>query len=108
MLTRKEFRALPDEDRVEHPEGQPVSSSTYTNWRCRCEGCREAWAAYVVERKRMRGNEMATGVEATLKSGHPKGRPFNENTYTNWGCRCKLCTADHAEQARRRRERRSA
>lgn len=26
----------------DHPEGQPFSASTYTNWICRCPQCRAA------------------------------------------------------------------
>lgn len=31
--------------------------SAYSNWNCRCEVCRAAWAAYLRERKRVRSEQ---------------------------------------------------
>ena len=108
-MDRTEFREQSLDARRIHPEGQPMNTSTYTNWRCRCEGCRDAWAEYTRDRKAEREQEQRdVGVNPRLGE-HPPGRAFNENTYTNYGCRCEACTADHTKQsARRRRQRERA
>ena len=102
-MKRADWKAQPVEARRTHPEELPVNESTYTNWGCRCAGCRRAWAEYTERRKREREGELLAGIRAATPAGHPLGKPYNESTYTNWGCRCEKCTADHTEKARMRR-----
>jgi hypothetical protein len=35
------------------PEGAHGKPSTYRNWSCRCDACRQAWSQYLAERRRV-------------------------------------------------------
>jgi hypothetical protein len=70
------------------------SASTYTNHHCRCDECKAAWNAYVSKRRMQR-------VLLVAESGLPEGVEHGEHAYNNWGCCCNVCTAAHAEAARR-------
>jgi hypothetical protein len=53
----------------------------YSNLKCRCQPCREAWASYCQRRKAAR---------PPLPPDDPRhGLP---TSYANWKCRCPKCT----------------
>lgn len=60
-----------------------ATASTYSNWGCRCDLCRAAWAAYVAKRKAVRVAEFAAGQISV-----PHGLA---STYGNYNCRCEPC-----------------
>jgi hypothetical protein len=67
----------------------------YSNLRCRCQHCREAWArTYQKRRQRKRNEPTPVGAHGTVSG------------YSYWGCRCAKCTAVHAEQHSQLRHRR--
>lgn len=76
------------------------SASTYTNWRCRCDACREAWR---IEFARMRRNRTRW-----LRDDPTLAQHGTESTYTNWGCRCAACTEGHRTYQRRAYQKRRA
>ena len=61
------------------------SVNGYSNLACRCQPCKNAWAAAVRKRK----------AERTLR-GPSDDIHGKTTTYTNWGCRCRPCTDAHA------------
>lgn len=65
----------------------------YTNHRCKCRPCRDAFAA---DQQRMRANRAARLAEDPTLAPHGKA-----NTYTNWRCRCDDCRRARAEQRAR-------
>lgn len=77
-------------DRAGH--GKP---STYTNYGCRCEECRDAKRAYAAARQ---GDPR---VLAAAKHG-------TRSTYTALGCRCAPCSAANSTYARAWYRRRAA
>jgi cation diffusion facilitator CzcD-associated flavoprotein CzcO len=96
-------------------DGDPRHGSVngYTNLRCSatpdgprkpCEACRKAWAD---EFKRKREERRLRLLKDPSLAEH--GKP---STYTNWGCRCTLCTAAHTQMTtnyrRKRAERKKA
>lgn len=69
----------------------------YTNYMCRCEPCTRANRAkqYEERERRLARREVIAGrVTAVDASVH------NRNTYSNWGCRCVVCTDDWAQKKR--------
>lgn len=72
------------------PHGSPF---TYTNYRCRCEACREAHRLYTAQARLLRAER---GVPDPAMHG-------KASTYTNWSCRCDACKAAWAESGRRYR-----
>lgn len=82
-----------------HPgDGDPRhgTANAYNNLKCRCAGCRAAWAA--------RCNE-ARAARVPPPDGDP--RHGLAQTYGNNNCRCRPCTNAHAAQRRRNAQRRS-
>jgi hypothetical protein len=67
----------------EHASHLPVGYSAYANSKCRCDGCRAAWAAYCLDLKKGRSERPDL---------HPVPHGTN-NGYRNYGCRCDECTA---------------
>lgn len=65
------------------------SYSTYQNWRCRCDACREANRLYHIRARERR--------KAKPRSEVPHGTPGG---YTNWGCRCAFCRLANNEAKR--------
>ncbi len=57
--------------------------SGYTNTRCRCDVCRDAWRDYIAEMRLIRAERP---IPKRVQHG-------NANTYSNHGCRCEACTA---------------
>jgi hypothetical protein len=53
-----------------------------TPYRCRCDRCRAAWAAWTAQRNSQRRQLLAEGVDVEHGS---------RSTYGNWGCRCRPC-----------------
>jgi hypothetical protein len=53
--------------------------SGYTNRRCRCTPCRQAWRAY------------HAAWRAAHRGKAPDGYHGRLSTYTQWGCRCDPC-----------------
>lgn len=72
------------------PADAPVNASTYTNHRCRCEGCKTAHAAYIAT-ARARRYAQRIMVEGQWVSVHARTHG-SVSTYENWGCRCWACT----------------
>jgi hypothetical protein len=72
------------------------SMNGYTNWLCRCQPCRDEWAAYCQRRKAER---------PPLAPDDP--RHGKASTYGNWNCRCSQCTRAWADATRERSRRRS-
>lgn len=72
----------------------------YTNRKCRCDACQDAWRAYIAEKRAARVARLAADpdcVEHGLAS-----------TYANWGCRCRPCTDAWSDQSMHRERRRKA
>jgi hypothetical protein len=69
--------------------GDPRHGSVngYSNLRCRCQPCRDAWAALL---KTYRAKRAARLDAADVVHG-------SSSTYNNWGCRCDLCTKAHSQ-----------
>lgn len=72
-------------------EGDPRhgTANGYGNLKCRCQPCRNAWAAYVRPRRAARAfrEPPVHGIESS---------------YSNWRCKCALCRDAHAFEARAR------
>jgi hypothetical protein len=71
----------------------------YSNHKCRCNACREAWADYFIrvrDERAARGSLRADGTEP------PHG---DDNTYGNYRCRCTPCRTAHAAATKARRAR---
>jgi hypothetical protein len=81
-----------------HPgDGDPRhgSDNGYSNLRCRCQHCRQAWArTYQKRRERKRNEPTPVGAHGTVSG------------YSYWGCRCAKCTEIHTEHHRQLRYRR--
>ena len=75
---RNRERLDQDPDAVEHG-----LYTTYSNWDCRCDPCREAWRTYCAARRAKKKSLVAAGDPSV-----PHG---TATCYTNWGCRCNLC-----------------
>lgn len=60
--------------------------STYVNHKCHCPPCREANTAGIRRRRQERYAE-------TQASGLPPGIEHGESAYSNWGCRCDICSS---------------
>lgn len=69
-----------DRDAVLHSRDRHGLLSTYTYWKCRCEACRAANAAYH-QQLRMSRNPKDAKEHGTL------------STYVNYRCRCEVCSA---------------
>ncbi|MDT5076462.1 MAG: hypothetical protein QOJ80_1099 [Mycobacterium sp.] len=71
------------------------SDNGYSNLRCRCQHCRQAWArTYQKRRERKRNEPTPVGAHGTVSG------------YSYWGCRCAKCTEIHSEHHRQLRYRR--
>lgn len=77
-------------------------ASRYSNYKCRCQECREAWSSYIQKRREQR-------VAYVRANGLPDSVAHGASAYGNWGCRCVVCTKAHSAKrvadarARRRR-----
>lgn len=85
------------------------TSNGYTNLKCRCQPCRDAWAAYFATRKlRMRMRLLGVDVPQTTKHKRVEPTHGSPSTYRNWGCRCDSCrrasTETRRDQKRRAKE----
>jgi hypothetical protein len=71
--------------------------STYTNHKCRCLRCTEAWRLYHLGQRaeRQQKTEQNGGVAPVWQ--------HNRSTYYNWACRCEACRTDAAARQRSRR-----
>ena len=67
--------------------------NTYSNRRCRCEPCRDAWRVASQARRARR---------ALCAQTSPHLVPHGQSGYTNHHCRCGTCTAAEAAAAKRR------
>lgn len=65
----------------------------YTNHRCSCKRCKEAFATACYVARMRRGREV-------LEPGDPR---HGQNGYGNYNCRCDICRAGHAETKRNER-----
>ena len=65
--------------------------SEYSNHRCRCTTCREAWRGYIAQLRARRAG--------TLEAGDPR---HGTNGYVNYACRCTVCVEAQADYARAR------
>lgn len=78
------------------------TATKYSNHKCRCNECKAAWAAYVLQRRRQRARYVVT-------EGLPSSVAHGAAAYVNWGCRCDICLAAELDrQVRRRREKKAA
>lgn len=68
------------------------TANGYSNLKCRCASCREAWRIAYAER---RAAYRARPWPESAKHG-------TVSAYTNYACRCGECRAAHAELARTR------
>jgi len=66
--------------------------STYTNHRCRCLACTEAWTAY------MKSRRYANKQHAAMLPENMHGK---DSTYVNYMCRCNACGTAHREARQR-------
>jgi GIY-YIG catalytic domain len=66
----------------------------YTNHRCRCQPCRDAWAAFCRSLKERRAAALAEDPSIA-----PHGRT---STYRNYCCRCRPCVEAATEEQRQR------
>lgn len=80
--------------------------STYSNYGCRCEVCRSAWAGYISDRrKQRRAQRVEIGGRMTATQIPPE-KHGTEAVYSNYSCRCEACTeAQRTGQARRKKAR---
>jgi hypothetical protein len=66
------------------------TTSTYCNYGCRCDPCKEAQAK-------------SNAFHAARRKGLPITGPHGVlSTYTNWGCRCDLCRKAMSDENRSR------
>lgn len=73
------------------------TSGGYTNHHCRCQFCRDAFAAQMrVYRKKIRNRPIPAHVHGTT------------NGYQNYGCRCSHCTAASTLRSAMRKRKREA
>lgn len=70
------------------------TTSTYTNYGCRCDDCRVAWSAYMRTASKRRH-------ERGLEPGDP--RHGKASSYSNYRCRCGACRDAWAAYQRSRR-----
>lgn len=73
----------------------------YVNLKCRCQPCRDAWAAKCRDLKMRRRSEVVLGRK--IRTGPLVGEPVHgkASTYGNWGCRCDECQAAWTEAQHR-------
>ena len=76
------------------PEKWHGSTDGYSNHKCRCQPCRDAWADYIRDLRRVRRQRFERG-QVTVTHG-------KRSTYQNWGCRCGECSAAAGIKTRRR------
>lgn len=69
------------------------TTNGYVNLGCRCEACRESWAATC---QRMKDQRRGTLSPEDARHGRYA-------TYTNYRCRCESCRAAKREYDRQRR-----
>ena len=77
------------------------TTSTYTNWHCRCWPCTTAHSAAVaIERRRRGSKRMEVDGRLVAVTAPHHG---TVGTYINWMCRCPRCTTamvdHHRDQA---------
>lgn len=76
------------------------TSNGYSNYKCRCAQCREAWRVYVQE---------VLKPSRFIKQFDPDDeRHGSLNLYNNYGCRCASCTRAKRDNDRDRQLRRTA
>ena len=80
----------------------------YTNHKCRCDECRDAWRVYM---KRIRDERKASLETGVSRPARGRGRPPKDapqhglaSTYRNWKCRCPACTEAHRISGAGKRE----
>lgn len=67
--------------------------STYGNWRCRCELCKEAWRVHMRRQNILNKRPAAIAHrKAKLATFGPERHGLMQ-TYTYYGCRCDKCKA---------------
>ena len=72
----------------------------YSNLDCRCQRCRDAWAADSKQKRSKRAERIALDPSVAVH-----GKP---DTYLNWGCRCRPCTDAHSARRLRQIHRRAS
>ena len=71
--------------------------TTYVNYRCRCDLCKQAHRDYQRE------------VVAALRHCEPPENAHGKvSTYRNWACRCAPCTQANTDACRAYNQRRKA
>jgi hypothetical protein len=76
------------------------TAGCYSNWGCRRQECRQAWAAL---QKRMREQRYAELGDPRF----PQPEHGKASTYYNWGCKCDRCVAAKRSQVQRAKIRRA-
>jgi hypothetical protein len=95
-----ELAAAVDRGRVAYQTGLPEpehgTGARYKRkaFECRCEKCRSANTELAAKYRRARSTSAATPPTHGV------------STYSNWGCRCDICVAAHADACRERHQRR--
>jgi hypothetical protein len=82
------FRNNPDDPRHGTENG-------YSNLKCKCEPCKQAWREAVAEDRKTRATKPVPD--------HVHG---TENGYRNYGCKCDKCKTEWSRVSNRRRKRR--
>lgn len=80
---RAKERALANPLEWDDPRHGTVGA--YSNWKCRCERCTEAWLA---NERRLKHNRIKRSQVKKAKLNLKHGMPW---TYSNWRCRCEAC-----------------
>lgn len=68
-------------------------ASTYSNWRCRCEPCKEAWRVHMRRQSKLNQRPEAVARRAAKLLTFGPERHGRQSTYQYYGCRCEPCRA---------------
>lgn len=87
----------PEQMRLDPEDPRHGTENGYSNLKCRCNRCKDAWSASV-QRERLKR-------EARVVPDHVHG---TENGYSNYRCRCDECRAIWSKVTNTRRKARNA
>lgn len=73
------------------------TTNGYSNLKCRCQDCRDAWASWYKADRYAREAQLSRAVPGRYQPEHGKA-----STYENWLCRCDPCRTAHSAKDRAR------
>jgi WhiB family transcriptional regulator, redox-sensing transcriptional regulator len=74
-----------------HLPGRPISHNTYTNWGCRCEGCRDDHRRY---RNLIRAKQRQDGVFRSRSGSAPMRNIIRDRASRGWAVDAACVDAD--------------